>query len=198
AIADEPYRSPTDDEPISLFVTGGSQGARVFSDVLPDAFALMDEAQRARFSVTQQCRPEDLDEVRAAYGRLGVAATLETFFDDVPQRLASAHLVICRSGASTCAEVTVAGRPAIFVPYPHAADDHQTHNARALVEDSAGWLMPQPEFTAEALADRLRGILADPASLTGTASASRRAAHPDAAERLADMVEDHFKRRAAA
>ena len=94
--------------------------------------------------------------------------------------------------------MTVAGRPAIFVPYPFAADDHQTHNARALEQDGVGWLMPQPEFTPEALAERLRGILADPASLTAAAAAARRAAHPDAAERLADMVEDQLKRRMAA
>lgn len=198
ALAEAPYRAPTDEGPISLFITGGSQGARVFSEVVPEAFALLDEAQRARFSVTQQCRPEDLDDVRAAYDRLGVAAELASFFDDVPHRLAGAHVVICRAGASTCAEVTVAGRPAIFVPYPHAADDHQTHNARALAEDGVGWFMPQPEFTAEALADRLRGFLTDPAALTEAAAASRRAAHADAAERLADLVEEQLKRRAAA
>jgi UDP-N-acetylglucosamine--N-acetylmuramyl-(pentapeptide) pyrophosphoryl-undecaprenol N-acetylglucosamine transferase len=198
ALADAPYEAPTADAPINLFVIGGSQGARVFSEVIPEAFARLDEAERARFAVTQQCRPEDLDEVRGAYDRLGVAAELASFFDDVPRRLAHAHAVICRAGASTCAEVTVAGRPAIFVPYPFAADDHQTHNARALEQAGVGWLMPQPEFTAETLADRLRGFLTDPAALIDAAAAARRAAHPDAATRLADLVEGLLEARAAA
>jgi UDP-N-acetylglucosamine--N-acetylmuramyl-(pentapeptide) pyrophosphoryl-undecaprenol N-acetylglucosamine transferase len=198
ALADAPYAAPTGNAPVELLVLGGSQGARVFSEVIPEAFARLDADERARFAITQQCRPEDLDEVRAAYHRLGVAAELASFFDDVPTRLARAHVVVCRAGASTCAEVTVAGRPAIFVPYPFAADDHQTHNARALDQAGAGWLMPQPDFTADALAARLRGFLADPAALATAAAAARKAAHPDAAARLADLVEGLLEGRAAA
>jgi UDP-N-acetylglucosamine--N-acetylmuramyl-(pentapeptide) pyrophosphoryl-undecaprenol N-acetylglucosamine transferase len=179
ALADAPYAPPEADAPINLLVMGGSQGARVFSEVIPEAFARLDDAERARFAVTQQCRPEDLDEVRAAYDRLGVAAELASFFDDVPRRLAHAHAVV-------------------FVPYPYAADDHQTHNARALDQAGAGWLMPQPDFTADALAARLRGFLADPAALATAAAAARKAAHPDAAARLADLVEGLLEGRAAA
>ena len=174
--------------PITLLVLGGSQGARVLSEVVPAALAALPEALRARISIAQQCRPEDLDSVKRAYAGTGIACTLDSFFADVPERLASAHLVIGRAGASTVAELTALGRPAILVPYPYAIDDHQTANAHA-VEDSGGaWLMPQDGFTAEALTARLEALFRQPEILTRTAGCAARAGRADAAGRLADLV----------
>jgi len=188
ALSNRPYVPPAEDGSLTLLILGGSQGARVFSDILPAALALLDAAARARLIVTQQCRPEDLEGVRDAYDRIGVTAELAAFFDDVPERLAAAHLVIARAGASTVAECTTAGRPAILVPYPWAVDDHQTANARAVAAGGAGWLMPQPEFTAAALAARLAAFLDAPTTLAEAAAKARAMGHPDAARKLAELV----------
>jgi UDP-N-acetylglucosamine--N-acetylmuramyl-(pentapeptide) pyrophosphoryl-undecaprenol N-acetylglucosamine transferase len=173
---------------LRVLVTGGSQGAQIFSRVLPMAVAALPADQRARLDIVQQCRPEDIDAARAAYREAGVAAELETFFEDLPACLARAGLVICRAGASTVAELTVVGRPAILVPYPHAMDDHQSANAAALTDAGAAWLMRQPEFTPEALTARLSELLADPAPLGRAAVAALTLGRPDAAERLANLV----------
>ncbi|MBF0333432.1 MAG: undecaprenyldiphospho-muramoylpentapeptide beta-N-acetylglucosaminyltransferase [Alphaproteobacteria bacterium] len=186
AMRDAPYERP--DGALRLLVLGGSQGARVLSEVLPAAIALLPEDLRARLEIGQQCRPEDIEGARAAYAALGMAPTLETFFRDVPERLAAAHLVVARAGASTVAELTALGRPAILVPYPHAIDDHQTANAHALDECGGGWLMPQPAFTPEALAARLRSLFEQPDTLVKAAACARAAGRPDAALRLADSV----------
>ena len=189
ALRGQAYAEPTQDAPIRLLVLGGSQGARVLSEVVPAALARLPEPLRARLDVAQQCRPEDLDGVRAAYAQTGITATLDSFFADVPERLARAHLVVARSGASTVAELTCLGRPAILVPYPHAIDDHQTANARALADCGGAWLMAQDGFTAEALAARLESLLTQPATLARAAACSGNAGQPDAASRLADLVE---------
>ena len=188
AMRGHPYPPLTPDGPVSLLVIGGSQGARVFSDVVPSALGLLDEDLRRRVSVSQQCRAEDLDRTRDRYRELGLDADLATFFDDVPERLAAAHLLIGRSGASTVAETLVVGRPAILVPYPHAIDDHQTRNAHAIDEAGAGWLMPEQAFTPPNLAARLDSLFGLPAILEKAASAARDSAAEDAAGRLADMV----------
>jgi UDP-N-acetylglucosamine--N-acetylmuramyl-(pentapeptide) pyrophosphoryl-undecaprenol N-acetylglucosamine transferase len=160
----------------------------VFSRVVPAAIALLPEAARRRLVLAQQCRPADIEEARAAYQAANFGAELKTFFDDMPARLTAAHLVICRSGASTCAEITAAGRPAILVPYPHATDDHQTANARALEAAGAAWLEPEPSFTPGALAERLISLLEAPAALAERAARARALGRPDAAARLADVV----------
>lgn len=188
AARERPYPALAGDGPVRLLVLGGSQGARVLSEVVPAAVARLGERLRRRLHIVQQCRPEDLDGARTAYGALGVTSELASFFDDVPDRLAAAHLLIARAGASTVAELTAVGRPAILVPYPFAIDDHQTANAHAIDEAGAGWLMPQPAFTAEALAARLESLFAVPAILEKAASCARVAGRPDAAQRLADMV----------
>jgi UDP-N-acetylglucosamine--N-acetylmuramyl-(pentapeptide) pyrophosphoryl-undecaprenol N-acetylglucosamine transferase len=174
---------------INLLVLGGSLGARVFSDVVPDALIRLPEAIRARLRVVQQCRAEDLERVRAAYEAGGIAADLAPFFDDVAERLKAAHLVIARAGASTVTELAIAGRPSILVPLPGAIDDHQTANARFLAEAGGAWVFPQPGFTSDALADRLSTLLPDPAALALAAVKARAAANPGAADRLADLVE---------
>jgi UDP-N-acetylglucosamine--N-acetylmuramyl-(pentapeptide) pyrophosphoryl-undecaprenol N-acetylglucosamine transferase len=174
---------------IRLLVLGGSLGARVFSDVVPGALALLPAAMRARLHVTQQCRAEDLDRVRTAYAAGEISAELAPFFPDIAERLRTAHLVIARAGASTVAELAVAGRPSILVPLPGAIDDHQTANARALADAGGAWVMPQSGFTAAALSARLNELLPDPAALAGAASFARLVARPDAAAVLANVVE---------
>jgi UDP-N-acetylglucosamine--N-acetylmuramyl-(pentapeptide) pyrophosphoryl-undecaprenol N-acetylglucosamine transferase len=174
---------------IRLLVLGGSLGARVFSDIVPDAIARLPAGMRARLRVTQQCRAEDLDRVRAAYAAGEITAELAPFFSDIADRLRVAHLVIARAGASSVAELAVSGRPSILVPLPGAIDDHQTANAKALAVVGAAWVMPQPAFSAAALAERLATLMADPAALAGAASFARLVARPDAAAALADVVE---------
>jgi len=178
-----------DDNQARLIVIGGSQGARVLSDVVPEAVARVSADLRARLRIVQQCRPEDLERVEARYRELGVAVELSHFFDDVPERLAEAHLVIGRCGASTVAELTAIGRPAVLIPYPHAIDDHQAKNAHAMDEAGAGWLIPEKAFTPDTLASRLEGLFGLPATLEKAAACSKAAGHPDAVERLADLVE---------
>jgi UDP-N-acetylglucosamine--N-acetylmuramyl-(pentapeptide) pyrophosphoryl-undecaprenol N-acetylglucosamine transferase len=174
---------------IRLLVLGGSLGARVFSDVVPAALRALPDALRARLVVVQQARPEDLERVRAAYAADGIAAELSPFFPDVAARLVAAHLVIARAGASTVAELAVAGRPAILVPLPGAIDDHQSANARALAEAGGAWVVPQPAFTSALLAERLGVLLANPFGLVAAAVGARSQARADAASRLADLVE---------
>ena len=175
--------------PIRLLAFGGSQGARIFASVIPGAVGLLPESLRRRLSVSQQARPDDVPAVREAYAKLGIAAEVSAFFDDVPQRMAAAHLVVCRSGASTVAELTAAGRPAILIPFALAADDHQTANARFLSEAGGGWLIPERALTPESLAERLISLLAQPQALSRAALCARGVARSDAASRLADLAE---------
>ena len=174
---------------IKLLVLGGSLGARVFSDIVPAALRALPDSLRSRIVVVQQTRPEDIERVRAAYAADGVAAELSPFFPDVAARLVAAHLVIARAGASTVAELSVAGRPSILVPLPGAIDDHQSANARALAQAGGACVVPQPQFTAALLAKRLSELLADPVTLVGMAVAARTQARADAATRLADLVD---------
>ena len=170
-VRDQPYRTPAADESLSIFVTGGSQGARVFSEIVPPAMALLPAELKTRIKIVQQCRPEDLAEAETAFAQAGVQAELSSFFNDVPARLAACHLVICRSGASTVAELGVAGRPAILVPYPFATDDHQTSNAEAYAQSGAAWVISQRILTPRLLADRIAGLAAHPDTLARAAQA---------------------------
>jgi UDP-N-acetylglucosamine--N-acetylmuramyl-(pentapeptide) pyrophosphoryl-undecaprenol N-acetylglucosamine transferase len=187
-VRDQPYRAPVADETLSIFVTGGSQGARVFSEIMPPAMALLPAELKTRIKIVQQCRPEDLSAAETAFSQAGVQAELSSFFNDVPARLAACHLVICRSGASTVAELGVAGRPAILVPYPFATDDHQTNNAEAFAQGGGGWVVSQRILTSQLLADRIVALAAHPDSLARAAEAARAQGRPDAAERFADLV----------
>ena len=182
------YEEPAEAKPFHLLVFGGSQGARIMSEIVPGAIERCATAIRARIRVVQQCRQEDIGEVRAIYARLGVSAELAVFFNDLPHRIADSHLVIARSGASTVAELAAIGRPAILVPLPHALDQDQLVNATALTTAGGALLIRQDEFTAERLARELSQLAARPAILAGMAAAARRAGRLDAAEQLADLV----------
>ena len=185
---DASYVMPTSDGPIHLLVTGGSQGARTFDQTVPAALAALPQPLRARLRVTQQVRPEGLDAARTVYHAAGIEAVLAPFIADMATVLAEAHLAIARAGASTVAELTVLGRPAILAPYPYAADDHQTANARRLTEVGAGWLMPDAEMTTEALTARLTELLTAPETLAEAAGVCRALGRPKAGEALADAV----------
>jgi UDP-N-acetylglucosamine--N-acetylmuramyl-(pentapeptide) pyrophosphoryl-undecaprenol N-acetylglucosamine transferase len=174
---------------LNLLVTGGSQGARVMSDIVPAAVARLSEAERQRLVIVQQARGEDEVRVKQAYDNLGLAADVRPFFQDLPARIAAAHLVIARAGASTIAELSVIGRPAILVPLPHALDQDQATNAAVLAATGAATAVAQKDFTPEWLAGELSAALGDPQDLQRRAELARGAAIADAAERLADIVE---------
>ena len=155
---------------------------------MPGAIERLSDSLRSRLIVSQQCRPEDMNRVRSAYKDLEVQADLETFFDNVPERLAAAQLVIARSGASTVAEITTVGRPAILVPYPHAIDDHQSANAKAIADAGAAVVVPQDSFQPDSLAELLQELLTQPDNLEYAAASARDCGNPDAAVSLADVV----------
>jgi UDP-N-acetylglucosamine--N-acetylmuramyl-(pentapeptide) pyrophosphoryl-undecaprenol N-acetylglucosamine transferase len=186
ALAGRGYIAPVN--AIRLLVLGGSLGARVFSDVVPDAVVALPAALRAKLSIVQQCRVEDLGRVRAKYRACGVEADLAPFFNDVASKLEQAHLVIGRAGASTVAELAVVGRPSILVPLPGAIDDHQSANATAL---QGARVMAQIDFTAASLGAILLDMLNDPQKLQDAASQAASSAHGDAAAALADLIERH-------
>ena len=188
-VAEAPYAAPAADEALRLVVFGGSQGARVFSEMMPAAVGELSGAVRRRLEIVQQCRPEDLEQVHAAYQALGVEVELQPFFADMPRRIAGAHLVICRSGASTVAELAVIGRPGVLVPLPSAIDNDQLRNAEAFAGNGAGWVMREGEFTASDLAAFLTRIKFADGELARAAAAARSIGRPDAARRLADEVE---------
>lgn len=184
-----PYAAAARDDRFKLLIVGGSQGARAFTDVVPAAVAKLDDTQRRRLQVVHQARPEDAARAKEAYAAAGVEAEVETFFADIAAHIAAAQLVICRAGASTCAEIACIGRPALFVPYPFATDDHQAANARALASAGGGWTVGQPNFSAAMVAERLQGWMSDPAPLVAAAAAAHALGRPEAAERLADAVD---------
>ncbi len=173
----------------NLLVFGGSQGAKFFSDFMPQVFAKMPEALRNKIYLTQQCRAEDIERVRAEYMALGMSCDLKAFFIDMPQRIASSNLVIARSGASTIAELGVIGRPAIMVPLPHAIDNDQLRNAESFARAGAGWVCPQAKLKPHDFAAFLERLLADGVGLKKAAESALSHGKPDAAERLADLVE---------
>ncbi|KPF66624.1 hypothetical protein IP88_12780 [alpha proteobacterium AAP81b] len=173
---------------LRLLVTGGSQGARVLNNIVPSAVALLPELLRARLDVTHQGRDEDAGAMREAYAAAGVTAEIRAYFEDLPAEIARAHIVVARAGASTVAELAVAGRPAILVPLPIATDDHQTDNAQGLAAAGGAIVIRQPQFTAAGLARHLTAWLGDPKALALAAAGARGAGFPDAAARLADLV----------
>jgi UDP-N-acetylglucosamine--N-acetylmuramyl-(pentapeptide) pyrophosphoryl-undecaprenol N-acetylglucosamine transferase len=188
AAAGVPFVSPEPNGPLHLLVVGGSQGARVMSDIVPGAVEKLEPALWSRLILTQQVREEDMARVRAIYDRLKITAELAPFFGDLPVRLASSHLVVSRSGAGTVAELAAIGRPSILVPLPGAIDQDQFANAGVLSQVNASLRIPQAEFTPDRLAAEISAFAAEPARLTAMAAAARTVGRLDAAERLADLV----------
>jgi UDP-N-acetylglucosamine--N-acetylmuramyl-(pentapeptide) pyrophosphoryl-undecaprenol N-acetylglucosamine transferase len=184
-----PYSPPESGGPIRLLVFGGSQGARAFSKIVPAALTRLPHVLKQRLEVVQQCRSEDIDMVRQIYAHAEIRAELAPFFRDLPARMAAAHLVIGRAGAGTVAELMAIGRPAILVPLPYALDDNQTPNADILAEAGAGWRVRESDFTPELLSQMLTGIFANPRDLEARAAQAHALATPDAAGKLADLVE---------
>ena len=189
ALFDRAYVAPQADGPIQVLVTGGSQGARILSETTPRALAALPEALRARLRVQQQSRPETLEAARQIYLEAGIQAEVAPFFRDMAARLSKAHLVIGRAGASTCAELAVAALPSVLIPLKIATDDHQTLNAKALTDVGAAVVLAEDDVTVEALTAALEPLLADPAKLAAMSAAAKSVAIPDAAKRLADLVE---------
>lgn len=188
SLFNEPYPSIEQDGALRILVMGGSQGAQIFSDVLPQVFDQLSKDHKSRLEIVQQCREEDIEKVREAYGQSGIQATLEPFFKNVPELLSQCHLFIGRSGAGQVAEVTTAGRPAIFVPYPHHADQQQKHNADTVADVGGAWVMTQEGFTVEALLTRIETFLQNPETLFRAAENARSCGKPDASRKLGNLV----------
>jgi UDP-N-acetylglucosamine--N-acetylmuramyl-(pentapeptide) pyrophosphoryl-undecaprenol N-acetylglucosamine transferase len=190
SLRDQPYPALDPDGVFRVLVTGGSQGATILSDVVPEGLGMLPPIFRTRLQVTHQARAEDIDRVRARYAELGIPAELATYLPDLPARLGTSHLVIGRSGASTVAELAAAGRPAILVPFAAATDDHQTYNARELVEAGGARSIPQSQFTPVELAKQMQKLGLDPQALENAARRARSCGRPNAVRDLADLIEE--------
>ncbi len=193
ALSHQAYKAPdsSGEGSFNILVLGGSQGAQVFSDVLPSALALIPESLRQKLFIVQQCREDDIERAKSKYQEIGCAdhVVLKTFIDNIADELSKAHLLIGRSGASTVAEVATAGRPAIFVPYPHHADQQQKMNALTIAEKGGAWIMEEgKDFTAETLAQRLEIMMKTPQTLFEAAEKARGCGRPDAARKLGNLV----------
>jgi UDP-N-acetylglucosamine--N-acetylmuramyl-(pentapeptide) pyrophosphoryl-undecaprenol N-acetylglucosamine transferase len=175
--------------PLKILITGGSQGATVLGEVVPEGLGLLQPSLRRRLQIVQQCRPDDIDRVRKRYAELGIPAELMTYIEDMPDKLADAHLVIARAGASTIAELTAAGRPAILIPFPAATDDHQTSNAREMTNAGGARTIQQTSFTPDVLARQIEAMAADPVALNNAAARALSVGRPHAARDLADLVQ---------
>lgn len=189
ALREEAFPDLRDDSILRILVVGGSQGARVLSEVVPKAMTLLPAALRRRLQVTQQCRPEDIEQVRSVYAANDIPAELATYIEDMDERLRWSHLVIARAGASTLTELAIAGRPALLVPLPGATDNHQVFNCREMVEAGGARMILEPAFTPQELAKQIQKIALTPGALANAAARARACGHPDATARLADLIE---------
>jgi UDP-N-acetylglucosamine--N-acetylmuramyl-(pentapeptide) pyrophosphoryl-undecaprenol N-acetylglucosamine transferase len=189
-LRDKPYPPLDHDGVFRVLVTGGSQGATILSDVVPEGLGLLPPVFRARLQVTHQARAEDIERVRTRYAEQGIPAELATYLPDLPERLGRAHLVIARSGASTVAELAAAGRPAILVPFAAATDDHQTYNAKELVEAGGARSIPQSRFTPIELAKQMQKLGLEPEALANAARRAKSCGRPEAVRDLADLIEE--------
>jgi len=192
--AGAPY-IPPGDYPMSLLVFGGSQGARVLSEMVPEAVAMLPPELLERLRVVQQARPEDIDRVRIAYDAIGIDAEIREFFTDIPARLAECQLVIARAGASSVADISVIGRPSILIPFAAAAQDHQTANARGMVEAGAAIMVPERRLSPESLSQQIAMILTNPEIAERMAASALAASRPDATDRLVRLVETLNKKK---
>ena len=193
ALRDQPYPPLSEEGIFRVLVTGGSQGATILSDIVPDGLSRLPLNVRRRLQVTQQCRAEDIDKVRAAYAQHDIPAELATYLPDLPERLGWSHLVISRAGASTIAELTCAGRPAILVPLPSATDNHQSYNVKEMVQAGGARAIAQTGFTPVELAKQIQKIALEPGALENAAKAAKDCGRPNAVADLADLVESFGK-----
>jgi UDP-N-acetylglucosamine--N-acetylmuramyl-(pentapeptide) pyrophosphoryl-undecaprenol N-acetylglucosamine transferase len=175
--------------PLKILVTGGSQGATILSQIVPEGLGMLEPSLRRRLQVVQQCRPDDIERVRKQYAELGIPAELMTYIEDMAAKLADCHLMIGRAGASTIAELTAAGRPAILIPFAAATDDHQTANAREMVKAGGARAIRQDNFTPDVLARQIEALAMDPVALNNAAARALSVGRPHAARDLADLVE---------
>jgi UDP-N-acetylglucosamine--N-acetylmuramyl-(pentapeptide) pyrophosphoryl-undecaprenol N-acetylglucosamine transferase len=188
-LREEEFPALTDESVFRVLVIGGSQGATILSSVVPEGLSMLPVALRRRLQVTQQCRAEDIERVRKVYAEMEIPADLATYFNDVPEKLGWSHLVIARAGASTLAELTCAGRPAILIPLPSAMDDHQTANAKEMTEAGGARTIPQSRFTAVELAKQMQKMAMEPGALQNAAKRAWNCGRPDAARDMADLLE---------
>ncbi|QGP77943.1 undecaprenyldiphospho-muramoylpentapeptide beta-N-acetylglucosaminyltransferase [Sphingobium sp. CAP-1] len=188
-LREEEFPALTDESVFRVLVIGGSQGASILSSVVPEGLSMLPIALRRRLQVTQQCRAEDIDRVRKVYAEMEIPADLATYFNDVPEKLGWSHLVIARAGASTLAELTCAGRPAILIPLPSAMDDHQTANAKEMTEAGGARTISQARFTPVELAKQMQKMALEPGALQNAAKRARNCGRPNAARDMADLLE---------
>jgi len=193
SFADVPYAA-IGDGPINLLAFGGSQGSKALSDSIPKALGRLPEEIRARLRVTLQVREAGLDLAYEQLAKASIKADVAPFFDDMPKRISEAHLVIARAGASTCAELTALGRPAILVPLPSAMGDHQTANARSIEQANGAILLPETDMTEQSVTELVASLLNDPTKLSQMAAAAKTLGRPKAATDLADLVEEYAAR----
>ncbi|HEY8591722.1 MAG TPA: undecaprenyldiphospho-muramoylpentapeptide beta-N-acetylglucosaminyltransferase [Sphingomicrobium sp.] len=188
-LGEMPYPQFDDIGPLKILVTGGSQGATILGRVVPAGLGLLEPALRRRLQVVQQCRPEDIETVRAAYAELAIPAELLTYIEDMAEKIGDAHLVIGRAGASTVAELSAAGRPAILIPFAAATDDHQTANARELVKSGGARAIKEADFTPFVLARQIQALATEAVAMNNAAARALSVGRPHAARDLADLVE---------
>lgn len=188
-LAGKPYPALDTKGPVRLVVTGGSQGARALSDIVPAAIALLPDGLRHRLQIVQQARPEDIDRVAESYRKSRTSVELASFIADLPERIADAHLVIGRAGASTITELCVIGRPAILIPLPGSLDSDQKHNGLVMEHGGGGWVLEQATLSPQSLATRLIELLGEPDQLTQAAAGALALGQPRAVEKLADLAE---------
>jgi len=188
-LGEMPFPAFDEVAPLKILVTGGSQGATILSQVVPEGLGMLEASLRRRLQVVQQCRPDDIERVRKRYAELGIPAELMTYIEDMAAKLADCHLMIGRAGASTIAELTAAGRPAILVPFAAATDDHQTANAREMVKAGGARAIQQSTFTPDVLARQIEALAMDPVALNNAAARALSVGRPHAARDLADLVE---------
>lgn len=183
-----PYQAPTDDGPVNLLIFGGSQGARVLSEVVPGGLTSLDAGLRKRLVITQQCREEDEAQVRSIYEAASLNHTIAPFFSDLPKMISDAHLVISRAGASTVAELAVLGRPSVLIPLKQSLDGDQKANAKLLSDTGGAVVMDQDIFSSEKLGGLLNELLQDPLRLGQMADQASSAGQPDAVHKLKDLA----------
>jgi UDP-N-acetylglucosamine--N-acetylmuramyl-(pentapeptide) pyrophosphoryl-undecaprenol N-acetylglucosamine transferase len=188
-IGTQAYPTLDDQGIFKILIIGGSQGARIFSDVIPLAISLLDDALKSRLHLVQQCRQEDRERVQSYYEQRGIKADITPFIKHMDQQLSSAHLLIGRAGASTISEITAAGRPAILVPYPHATDQHQRENVKELIIAGGGWVIQEDAFTPSELAALLQRLLKRPQDVIKAAQYALSTGKKSAAKDLSDVVE---------